>query len=205
MKDFTLYTAPLSRGAMVLWMLEECGAAYAVETRTFDSLQSPDYLAVNPMGKVPALAHRGQVLTETAAILTYLAEQFPARNLIPAAGSEARGQYYRWLLFCLHLEYAGVDKMRGVENSADMRRAIGYGDPDTAFGTLRAHLEKHEYMVGGQFSALDLYAAGLLRWLIYRAEVLPADTVFTGYIERHTARPAALRAAEWEKQAAAEA
>ena len=75
MKDFTLYTVPQSRGGMVLWMLEECGADYDTVVLSYDSVKSPDYLAVNPMGKVPALKHRGQVLTESAAIVTYLAEQ----------------------------------------------------------------------------------------------------------------------------------
>ena len=195
MKDFTLYTVPQSRGGMVLWMLEECGADYDTVVLSYDSVKSPDYLAVNPMGKVPALKHRGQVLTESAAIVTYLAEQFPEKNLIPAAGSEERGQYYRWLLFAVHLEYAGVDKMRGLENDENIRRAIGYGDLNTAVNTLRQHLDGREYMVGKHFTALDLYYTGLLDWTVNHAGALPADSVFTSYINRHTQRPAAVFAA----------
>lgn len=196
MKDFTLYTVPQSRGGMVLWMLEECGADYDTVVLSYDSVKSPDYLAVNPMGKVPALKHRGQVLTESAAIVTYLAEQFPEKNLIPAAGSEERGQYYRWLLFAVHLEYAGVDKMRGLESNENIRRAISYGDLNTAVNTLRQHLDGREYMVGNHFTALDLYYTGLLDWAVNHTGALPADPVFTSYINRHAQRPAAMLAAE---------
>ncbi|MFS6938198.1 glutathione S-transferase family protein [Neisseria animaloris] len=197
MKDFTLYTVPQSRGGMALWMLEECGADYDTVLLSFDSLKSADYLAVNPMGKVPALKHRGEVLTESAAIVTYLAEQFPEKNLIPAAGSEERGQYYRWLLFAVHLEYAGMDKRRGLENDGNISRAIGYGDLNTALNTLLQHLDGREYMVGNHFTALDLYYAGLLDWLVNRVGVLPADPVLTNYIKHHAQRPAAVRATEW--------
>ncbi|KLT73322.1 glutathione S-transferase [Neisseria arctica] len=195
MKDFILYTASPSRGNTVLWMLEECGADYEVVAMSFDDLKSPDYLTINPMGKVPALKHRNQVLTETAAIVTYLAEQFPNKNLIPSAGSEERGQYYRWLLFAIHLEYAGMDKLRGLVNEKHIRSSIGYGDLDTVVNTLRAHLENCEYIVDSHFTALDLYYTNLLDWLINRASALPADAVFIRYIERHKARPAASYAA----------
>lgn len=192
MKDFVLYTVTPSRGNAVLWMLEECGADYDTVVLTFDRLKSADYLAVNPMGKVPALKHKGEVITETAAILSYLADQFPDKKLIPVAGSEERGQYYRWLLFAIHLEYAGVDKMRGLENDENIRRALGYGDFDTAVHTLRQHLDGREYMVGNHFSALDLYYTGLLDWTVNHTGVLPADPVFTRYIALHRARPAAV-------------
>lgn len=192
MKDLVLYTITPSRGSAVLWMLEECGADYDTVVLSYDSVQSADYLAVNPMGKVPALKHKGEVLTETAAILSYLAEQFPDKKLIPAAGSEARGQYYRWLFFLIHLEYAGVDKMRGLENDANLRRAIGYGDFDTAVHTLRDHLNGRDHMVGHHFTALDLYCTGLLDWMLNGTGVLPADPVFTRYIALHRARPAAV-------------
>jgi len=130
------------------------------------------------------------VLTETLAIITWLAEHYPDKALIPPAGSDARGEYYRWLCFALHLEYAAVDRMRTIENSAELRTAIGYGDFDTAFAVLKARLQDRAHIVGEHFTALDLYYSGLLAWLIHRVQVLPADAVYLDYMQRHLARPA---------------
>lgn len=201
MKTFTLYTVNPSRGSMIRWMLEECGADYDTVALSLGAdLKTPEYLAVNPMGKVPALQHKGETFTETAAILTYLAEQFPETHLIPEAGSVERGQYYRWLCFSLHLEYAAMDKWRGISNNDMQRQAIGYGDLDTALNTLRRHLQGREYMVGSRFSALDIYYSGLLEWLIAYAQIIPAEPAFTEYTSRHLARPAFARVQELEKQ-----
>ena len=195
MQKLTLYTNPHSRGGMVRWMLEECGADYDTVGVPFGAeMKAPAYRAINPMGKVPALTHGDTVLTETAAILTWLAERYPEKALIPAAGSDARGEYYRWLCFALHLEYAAVDRMRAIENSAELRTAIGYGDFDTAFATLKARLQDRAHIVGEHFTALDLYYSGLLQWLIQRAQVLPAENVYLDYMNRHLARPAHQRA-----------
>ena len=191
MQKLTLYTNPHSRGTNVRWMLEECGADYdTVGVRFGAEMKAPAYRAINPMGKVPALAHGDTILTETAAILTWLAERYPEKALIPAAGSDARGEYYRWLCFALHLEYAAVDRWRGVENNTEQRKAIGYGDFDTAFATLKARLQDRAHIVGEHFTALDLYYSGLLQWLIQRAQVLPAENVYLDYMNRHLARPA---------------
>ena len=195
MPTLTLYTNPHSRGTNVRWMLEECGADYDTVGVPFGAeMKAPAYRAINPMGKVPALTHGDTVLTETAAILTWLAERYPEKALIPEAGSDARGEYYRWLCFALHLEYAAVDRWRGVENNAEQRKAIGYGDFDTAFAVLQERLRGREYLIGDRFSALDLYYSGLLPWLIHRVQVLPAESVYLDYMNRHLARPAHQRA-----------
>ena len=195
MQKLTLYTNPHSRGGMVRWMLEECGADYDTVAVAFGAeIKAPAYRAINPMGKVPALAHGDTVLTESLAIITWLAEHYPDKALIPPAGSDARGEYYRWLCFALHLEYAAVDRWRGVENNAEQRKAIGYGDFDTAFAVLQERLRGREYLIGDRFSALDLYYSGLLQWLIQRAQVLPAESVYLDYMNRHLARPAHQRA-----------
>ena len=195
MQKLTLYTNPHSRGTNVRWMLEECGADYDTVGVPFGAeMKAPAYRAINPMGKVPALTHGDTVLTETAAILTWLAERYPEKALIPEAGSDARGEYYRWLCFALHLEYAAVDRMRAIENSAELRTAIGYGDFDTAFAVLKARLQDRAHIVGDHFTALDLYYSGLLQWLIQRAQVLPAERVYLDYMNRHLARPAHQRA-----------
>ena len=195
MQKLTLYTNPHSRGTNVRWMLEECGADYdTVGVRFGAEMKTPAYRAINPMGKVPARTHGDTILTETAAILTWLAERYPEKALIPEAGSDARGEYYRWLCFALHLEYAAVDRMRAIENSAELRTAIGYGDFDTAFAVLKARLQDRAHIVGEHFTALDLYYSGLLQWLIQRAQVLPAESVYLDYMNRHLARPAHQRA-----------
>ena len=195
MQKLTLYTNPHSRGTNVRWMLEECGADYDTVGVPFGAeMKAPAYRAINPMGKVPALTHGDTVLTETVAIITWLAERYPEKAFIPAAGSDARGEYYRWLCFALHLEYAAVDRMRAIENSAELRTAIGYGDFDTAFAVLKARLQDRAHIIGEQFTALDLYYSGLLQWFIQRAQVLPADSVYLDYMNRHLARPAHQRA-----------
>ena len=205
MQKLTLYTNPHSRGGMVRWMLEECGADYDTVAVAFGAeIKAPAYRAINPMGKVPALAHGDTVLTESLAIITWLAEHYPDKALIPPAGSDARGEYYRWLCFALHLEYAAVDRWRGVENNAEQRKAIGYGDFDTAFAVLKAHLQDRAHIIGEQFTALDLYYSGLLQWLIQRAQVLPADSVYLDYMNRHLARPAHQRAVALDEALLAE-
>ena len=205
MQKLTLYTNPHSRGTNVRWMLEECGADYdTVGVRFGAEMKAPAYRAINPMGKVPALTHGDTILTETAAILTWLAERYPEKALIPEAGSDARGEYYRWLCFALHLEYAAVDRMRAIENSAELRTAIGYGDFDTAFAVLKARLQDRAHIVGEPFTALDLYYSGLLQWLIQRAQVLPAESVYLDYMNRHLARPAHQRAVALDEALLAE-
>ena len=203
MHNLTLYTHPHSRGTNVVWLLKECGAQYDVKLIEFgETMKSAAYLAVNPMGKVPALKAGDCVLTETAAIMTFLAEQFPDKKLIPAAAGLERGEYYRWLCFAIHLEYAAFDKINGTPESAERRRAIGYGDFDTAFAVLRRHLAEHDFMVGNRFSALDVYYTGLLNQFSRKMPALdPDDAVFSAYIARHTARPAFAETMAWAQQA----
>ncbi len=192
MSKITLYTANPSRGTNVRWMLTECGADYDNVVLDYPRLKEADYLAINPMGKVPAIKHAGQVITELPAILTYLAELFPEKRLIPAAGTPERGQYYRWLSFGSQLEYAILDRWRQVPQSEEWRRSLGYGDFDTALHTLQTLLsDGREYAVGQHFSALDIYLTALLSWGMFRAQVLPNAEPFAGYMQRHLQREAA--------------
>ena len=192
MSKITLYTANPSRGTNVRWMLTECGADYDNVVLDYPQLKEADYLAINPMGKVPAIKHAGQVITELPAILTYLAELFPEKRLIPAAGTPERGQLYRWLLFGSQLEYAILDRWRQVPQSEEWRRSLGYGDFDTALHTLQTLLsDGREYAVGQHFSALDIYLTALLSWGMFRAQVLPNAEPFAGYMQRHLQREAA--------------
>ena len=192
MSKITLYTANPSRSSNVQWMLAECSADYDTVVLDYPQLKEADYLAINPMGKVPAIKHAGQVITELPAILTYLAELFPEKRLIPAAGTPERGQYSRWLSFGSQLEYAILDRWRQVPQSEEWRRSLGYGDFDTALHTLQTLLaDGREYAVGQQFSALDLYLTALLAWGTFRAQVLPNVEPFASYMQRHLQRPAA--------------
>ncbi|MCS4534416.1 glutathione S-transferase family protein [Neisseria montereyensis] len=205
MKNLTLYTMPQSRGTNVLWMLEECGARYDTVALSEQSIKSPEYLAINPLGKVPALRHGNHIITETAAIITYLAEQFPDKQLIPDATDEERGQYYRWLLFSIQFEYAARDKQRNIQNNEAQRSAVGYGDFDTAFDMICQHIGNHEYMVGNHFSALDIYYGGLLTWFTQYARVFPANPILTAYFDRLYTRPAFQQAQTIDQKLAVQA
>ena len=205
MTQIVFYTNPFSRGRSVRWMLEECGADYqTVPVQYGAEMKSPDYLAVNPMGKSPALKYGDTVITETAAILTFLAEQFPDKNLIPAPATAERGEFYRWLFFALHAEYAIMDQWFGTPKSAERSRAIGYGSFQQTLHTLESLLTTRKYAVGDHFTALDLYLSGLIGWGIERGQVLPAEGVLADYMKPHFARPAFLRAQELDNALAKE-
>ena len=190
-------------------VLEECGATYDVVPVAYADPQVPagtlttrsaEFLAINPMGKLPALKAGDTVLTETLAIGVWLAEQFPEKHLTPAAGSPERGEFYRWMCFSLHLEYAIFDRVAEVPSSEARRKGIGYGDFDTAFNTLRAHLKDREYMVGNQMTILDLYYAMLLARFTKFQPVLPADDpVLVPYMERFMALPSFARAMQLDE------
>lgn len=206
MQNITLYTHPFSRGTNVVWMLKECGAEYTIVPIQFGAqIKSAEYLAINPQGQVPALKYGDTVLTETPAILTFLAEQFPDKHLIPAAGTLERGEYYRWLCLSLHLEYAGFNKMHNLPvDTPECRRQIGYGDFDTVWHTLREHLKNRDYIVGNNFTALDLFYTALIRHLTRIWKVLPADEtdVLQRYAAKHLARPAFSETMTWAQEAA---
>ena len=126
----TFYTNPQSRGQIVRWMLEETGIEYEVEVLQYGgSMKAPEYLAINPMGKVPAIRHRGTVVTEVAAICAYLADAFPDAGLAPAVSDPLRGTYYRWLFFAAGpLEMAVTVKAMKWEAPAERQGTLGYGN-----------------------------------------------------------------------------
>lgn len=191
------YTHPMSRGRIVRWMLEETGAPY--ETRVIDygpAMKSADYLAVNPMGKVPTLTHGDTVVTECAAILAYLADAFPDAGLAPPAGSPLRGPYYRWLFFAAGpLETAVIDKVLGVEVPQDKRGMVGYGTLETTLDALEKALQGRDTLAGDSFTAADLMNAAYLGWYLQQKMIEPRPD-FVRYAQLHNARPAAKRATE---------
>jgi glutathione S-transferase len=200
MAQLTFYTNPMSRGRIARWMLEEVGEAY--ETVLLDygtTMKSPDYLAVNPMGKVPAIRHGDTVVTETAAICAYLADAFPEAGLAPPPAE--RGAYYRWLFFGAGpVEAAVTAKALGLLAPEDKKMMVGYGSYGEVIDALERAVSGRDYITGDRFSAADLYIASQLGWgmMFGTIEKRPA---FEAYVARMDSRPAARRANELDDAA----
>ena len=196
MSDLVFYTNPQSRGRVVRWMLEEVGAPYETKVVDYALMKSADYLAVNPMGKVPAITHKGEAVTETAAICAYLADAFPEAGLIPPVGHRKRGTYFRWLFFAAGpVEAAVTNKALKVEVNEEQSRFVGYGNFDAAIDALELALKPGPYICGDQFTAADLYVGSQIGYgmLFGSIEKRP---LFEDYFARLQARPAAIRARE---------
>jgi len=194
--EIVFYTNPMSRGRIVRWMLEEVGQPYRTELIDYAAIKSPEYLAVNPMGKVPAITHGGVVVTECAAICAYLADAFPRAELAPAPGDRARGPYYRWLFFAAGpVEAATTNKSMGFEVSPDGQRMAGYGSFEAVIGALEQAVSKTDYVAGDRFTAADVYFGSQIGWGM-RFGSIEKRPAFETYWERISNRPAALRAVD---------
>ncbi len=196
-EELVFYTNPMSRGRIVRWMLEEIGQPYRTEIIEFGpAMKSPDYLAINPMGKVPAIRHGDTIVTETGAICAYLADAFPDARLAPEPGSRERGAYYRWLFFGAGpVDGAIVNKSLGFEPPPERRGMVGYGSLSYVLDTLEKAVSASEYLVGDRFSAADLYLGAQLGWgMMFGA--LEKRPAFEAYWSRIKDRPAAIRARE---------
>jgi glutathione S-transferase len=183
------YTNPMSRGRVVHWMLEEVGAAYDLKVLDFKKGEhkAPAYLAVNPMGKVPAIVHRGTVVTETPAICAYLADAFSEARLAPELRDPARGAYYRWLFFGVAcLEAATMD--RGYSRAPAPRGANGYGTYEDTLNTLEQGLLRSSFLTGDRFTAADLYMASAIGYG-FMTKGLERRPVFESYHARCIDRP----------------
>lgn len=195
--EIVFYTHPMSRGRIVRWMLEEVGQPYRTDVLDYGtSMKAPQYLAINPLGKVPAIVHGGTVVTECAAICAYLADVFPAAGLAPPPGDRARGPYYRWLFFAAGpLEAVVVNKALGFSVPPEKRPMAGYGTIDEVLGAIEGALSGREYLAGDRFSAADVYVGAHLSWgmMFGTIDKRPA---FESYVARVQARPAATRANE---------
>jgi glutathione S-transferase len=197
MTDLTFYTNPMSRGRIVRWMLEEVGAPY--ETTLLDygtTMKSADYLAINPMGKVPAIRHGDIVVTEAAAICAYLADAFPEAGLAPPPGSPMRGPYYRWLFFAAGpVEAAVTAKSLGLLAPEDKKMMAGYGSFDETVAALERAIVPGPYICGDQFTAADLYVGSQIGWGMMFGSIdrRPAFEAYFGLLQ---GRPAAKRARE---------
>jgi glutathione S-transferase len=206
MAQLTLYHAAPSRSSVVLWMLEELGEPYDIKLLSLAQGENrrPDYLAINPMGKVPALRHGDTVITELAAICTYLADAFPKANLAVPIGTPRRGEYLKWLFFASGcLESAVID--RAAPRKEEPRRAmLGYGDFDTTMNVLAAGLAKGPWLMGEQFTAADVVIGANIRWgMMFK--MIPERPEFTAYAARIAARPAAQQAEAKDQEMAPKA
>ena len=189
------YTNPMSRGQIARWMLEEIGAPYETHVLDYASgMKAPDYLAINPMGKVPAIVHRGRIVTECAAICAYLADAFPAAGLMPT--DDEKADYYRWFFFGAGpVEAAVTNKAAGFEVSPERERMFGYGSYGRTIEVLTAAVTGRDYITGSRFTAVDVYIGAQVIWGT-QFKTIPTNDAFEAYAARLTARPAYKRAQE---------
>jgi glutathione S-transferase len=200
--ELTFYTNPQSRGRIVTWMLEEVGAPYRTEPVAYGTtMKGEDYRAINPMGKVPAIVHRGKVVTECAAICAYLAEAFPEAGLVPTA--EERADYYRWLFFAAGpVEHAVTNNHAKFIPSEEQGRMFGYGSYEATVDVLDQAVSAHPYIAGDRFTAADVYVGSAVGWGIMFG-TLPKRDSFADYFARLSSRDAYRCAAEKDDALAA--
>lgn len=189
----TLYTNPQSRGRIAEWMIEETGAPHEVVELEYGApMQTPEFLALNPMGKVPVVTEGATVVTEVAAICTWLAERFPEAKLAPRA--DERADYYRWMFFAAGpVEAAVTAHALGLDPPAERRQMVGYGDFDSVINALDLKLQKDDFMAGGRFTAADVYVGSHIAWGLMFGSI-PERPAFIAYRDRLAARPAFGRA-----------
>jgi glutathione S-transferase len=195
-EEIVFYTNPQSRGRIVRWMLEETGQPYRTEVLGYgEGMKSPEYLAINPMGKVPAIVHRGTVVTEGAAICSYLADAFPDAGLAPAFNDPRRGDYFRWLFFAAGPVEAAVSaKALGLLAPPEKAGTVGYGSFEQTVDTLESAVAgASPWLLGEQFTAADVYVGSQVLWGTM-FKTLPARDVFSAYGQRLHTREAWQRA-----------
>jgi glutathione S-transferase len=206
-RKLTLYHSPNTRSSGALLLLEELGAPYELQILNMRAgeQRQPTYLAVNPMGKVPALRHGDALITEQVAIFLYLGDLFPEAKLAPPVGDPLRGPYLRWMVFYVAcFEPAVID--RATQRDPAPMPMSPYGDYDTMLKTLTDQLAKGPYILGERFSAADVLWGTALTWTTM-FKLVPELPEITDYIERVSARPsvAKVKAKDAELAAAHEA
>jgi glutathione S-transferase len=204
MGKLTLYHAAPSRSSIVRWMLEEIGEPYELNVLSLmkGEQSAPDYLAVNPMGKVPALKHGEVVVTEAAAICTYLADEFPQAKLNVPVGDPRRGPYLKWLFFSPACIEPAITDQAFPRQEQPQRSTLGYGDFDTVMNVVAKAVEPGPYLLGKQFTAADVVVGSTLRWGLMFG-LLPTRPEFMAYVGRLEQRPALQRAAALDQELAA--
>jgi glutathione S-transferase len=188
--DLVFFHNPHSRAAMTRALLEELGAGYELCVVDFrrDEQLSPEYLAINPMGKVPAIRHDGVVVTETVAIFIYLADLFRTAGLAPALDDPERGPYLRWLVFYAACFEPAIGD-RAMKREPAPRAQSPYADYDTTVASIKQALQPGPWLLGERFSAADVLWGNALRW-VTGFGMVEATPVIADYIARVMARPA---------------
>ncbi|MGO1767681.1 glutathione S-transferase [Advenella sp. S44] len=201
----TFYSNPQSRAAVIHWMLEELGEPYETVYLNYQGdMKTPEYLAINPMGKVPAIVHDGHVVTEGAAICAFLADQYPQKNLAPAIDSPMRGTYYRWLFFAAGpLEEAVTMKSLDMPIPADKSAMLGFGTLERTVDVLEQAISSTTWICGEQFTAADVYVGSAIRFYM-QFGVLQGRPAFKAYVDRLTQRAAYQRSVKIMEQATAQ-
>jgi glutathione S-transferase len=201
-EDLVFYTNPQSRARIVRWMLEEVGVPYRTELLEYGtSMKAPEYLAINPMGKVPCIKHGNEVVTECAAICAYLADAFPEAGLAPSPAH--RGAYYRWMFFAAGpLEAAATNRALGFEVPKDKERLAGYGNLENVVDALESAVAGKRYIAGDRFSAADVYVGAHIGWGM-QFKSIEARPAFVEYWNGVSERPACKRAAALDDAALA--
>jgi glutathione S-transferase len=206
MPNMTLYHAAPSRSSIALWMLEEVGAPYDVKLLSLSKgdQQKSDYLAINPMGKVPALKVGDVVITEVAAICTYLADEFPKAKLNVPVGDPRRGAYLKWLFFGPSVIEPAMTDRAFPRKEEPRAAALGWRDFDTVLDIVAKPVAKGQFLIGEQFTAADVVIGSGLRYgMMFK--LIPERKEFVDYVARIAARPAAKRAEAKDKEWAAKA
>lgn len=194
MAQLTLYHASPSRSSVTLWMLEEIGEPYEVTMLDLSKgdQQKPAYLAINPMGKVPAIKHGDTIVSESAAICTYLADVFPRAGLNVPIGDPRRGAYLKWLFFAPGVLEPAVTDRAFPRKEEPRRGAIGYGDFDTVMDVLSQAVTPGPFLMGEQFTAADVVIGANIRWgMMFK--MIPERKELTDYTARLADRPALAR------------
>lgn len=195
--EIIFYTNPMSRGRIARWMIEEIGQPYRTEVLDYGTtMKAPDYLAINPMGKVPAIKHGEAVVTEGAAICAYLADAFPQAGLAPEPGTREAAAYYRWLFFAAGpVEAAVSNRALGVEVPPEKKGMVGYGSFADVMDTLEHAVSQSDYIAGSRFTAADVYFGSQIGWGLQFGSI-EKRPAFERYWARLADRPAAARARE---------
>lgn len=204
MADLVFYTNPQSRGQTVRWMLEEIGEPYETEILGYGTtMKAKPYLSINPMGKVPAILHKGKVVTEVAAIVCYLADAFPQAGLAP--DPKDRADYYRWIFFTSGpVEAAFTARAMGWEVPPDRHAMAGFGNYQTAMDTLEQAVAGKAFIAGDRFTAADLFVGAMINFML-TFKLLEPKPAFTDYAARMTDRDAYRRAKDIDAKLAGEA
>jgi glutathione S-transferase len=203
--QLTFYTHPYSRGRIARWMMEEVGKPYETVVLEYGTtMKAPAYLAINPMGKVPALKHNDVVVTEAAAICAYLADAFAELGLAPPPGDPRRGPYFRWLFFAAGpIEGAMAARALGASVAPEQKRMTGWGDTADMLNALETAVSGRDYILGDAFSAADVYVGASIGWGL-QFGTIDKRPAFERYNERLQNRPANIRAREIDDKLGAE-